>query len=339
MRILIIGGTVFVGRHIADAAIAAGHDVTLFHRGRSGADLFPSATHLTGDRNEDLSALSAGQWDATIDVCAYFPRQVRSLADALGGRGGQYVFISSTSAYRIPGSPGFTEDAPLAELDDPASEEFTDETYGGLKVACERVAIEMFGDTVGATVVRPTYVIGPHDESYRFTWWVERIARGGTVLAPGGAADPIQVIDARDMGSWVVSLVERSVTGIFHAVSPPPPFGFGDLLAAIAAEVAPPGTRLTWVDADFLVEFGESTETIPLWPGGDSEREINTADASRASAAGLAPRPIRQSIAEIHAAELATPGKPRAGVGLTREREAELLAAWHAIQAAGPNQT
>jgi nucleoside-diphosphate-sugar epimerase len=335
MRILIIGGTVFVGRHIAEAALAAGHDVTVFHRGRTGADLFPSATRLTGDRNEDLSALSTGRWDATIDVCAYFPRQVRQLAEALGGRGGQYVFISSTSAYRSPVSPGFSEDAPLAELDDPTSEEFTDEKYGGLKVACERTAIELFGAD-GVTVVRPTYVIGPYDATYRFTWWVERIARGGTVLAPGGAADPIQVIDARDLGSWVVSLVERWVTGIFHAVSPPPPFGFGDLLEAIATEVAPWGTRLTWVDADFLVEFGESLETIPLWPGGDSESEISTADPARAYAAGLAPRPIRQSIAEIHAAELATPHKPPAGVGLTAEREGELLAAWHAIQAAGP---
>jgi 2'-hydroxyisoflavone reductase len=339
MRILVIGGTVFVGRHIAEAAIAAGHDVTLFHRGRTGADLFPTATRLTGDRDQDLSALATGRWDATIDVCAYFPRQVRSLADALGGRGGQYVFISSTSAYRNPVSPGFTEDSPLAELDDPASEEFSEETYGGLKVACERAAMEMFGDAGGVTVVRPTYVVGPHDASYRFTWWVERIARGGTVLAPGGAADPIQVIDARDLGSWVVSLVERSVTGIFHAVSPPPPFGFGDLLEAIAAEVAPWGTRLTWVDADFLVEFGETTATIPLWPGGDSESDINTADPARAYAAGLSPRPIRQSIAEIHAAEIATPGKPPPGVGLTAERETELLAAWHAIKAAGPNQT
>ena len=339
MRILIIGGTVFVGRHIAEAAIAAGHDVTLFHRGRTGADLFPSATHLTGDRDADLTALSTGRWDATIDVCAYFPRQVRALADALGGRGGQYLFISSTSAYRSSVPPGFTEDAPLAELEDPASEEFTDQTYGGLKVACERAAIEMFGDADGATVVRPTYVIGPHDTSYRFTWWVERIARGGTVLAPGGAADPIQVIDARDLGSWIVSLAERSVTGVFHAVSPPPPFGFGDLLEAIAAEVAPWGTRLTWIDPDFLVEFGETTETIPLWPGGDSERDINRADPARAYAAGLAPRPISQSIAEIHAAELATPTKPPAGVGLTAEREVKLLAAWHAIQAAGPNQT
>src|SRR6266567_2128331 len=299
MRILIIGGTVFVGRHITEAALATGHDVTVFHRGRSGADLFPRATHLTGDRNENLSALSAGRWDATIDVCAYFPRQVRSLAETLDGRGGQYVFVSSTSAYRTPVAPGFTEDAPLAELGDPATEEVTDETYGGLKVACERLAAELF-------------------------------ARGGQVLAPGGAADPIQVIDARGQGNWITALAAGSVTGTFHAVSPAPPFGFGDLLGAIAAEVAPPGTTLTWVDADFLLEAGETAESIPLWPGGDPERDINAADPARALAAGLAPRPIRQTVADIHAAEQASPTPPRPGVGLTPDREAELLAAWRA---------
>jgi len=327
MRILIIGGTVFVGRHITEAALAHGHDVTVFHRGRSGKDLFAGTAHLFGDRNEDLSALSAGSWDATIDVCAYFPRQVRSLADALGGRGGRYVFVSSTSAYRTPVAPGFTEDAPLAELDDPATEEVTDETYGGLKVACERMAADMFASS-GVTVVRPTYVVGPHDRSGRFTWWVERIARGGTVLAPGGAADPIQVIDARDLSDWIVSLVSRSVTGTFHAVSPAPPYGFGDLLDEIAAEVAPPGTALTWVDADFLLDRGENAESIPLWPGGDSEREINTADPARALAAGLAPRPIRQTVAAVHAAEQASPTPIPSGTGLTAEREAELLADW-----------
>ena len=338
MRILIIGGTLFVGRHITEAAIAAGHDVTVFHRGRSGADLFPGIAHLTGDRNSDLSALAAGQWDATIDVCAYFPRQVRTLAEALGGRGGQYIYISSTSAYKAPVSSGFDEDAPLAQLADPATEEITDETYGGLKVAGERLAAELFGAD-RTTVVRPTYVVGPYDYSYRFTWWVERIARGGNVLAPGPMDGPIQVIDARDMGSWIVSLAERAVTGTFHAVSPPPPFGFGDMLDAIAAEVAPAGTRLIWVDADFLIEFGETAETIPLWPGGDSESDINTADPSRAYAAGLAPRSLSQTVADVHAAELASPTPPRAAVGLTPEREAELLTAWRAIQAAGPHKT
>jgi 2'-hydroxyisoflavone reductase len=328
----------FVGRHITEAAIAAGHDVTVFHRGRSGADLFPGVTHLTGDRDKDLSALADRQWDATIDVCAYFPRQVRTLAEALGGRGGRYLYISSTSAYKSPVSSGFDEDAPLAELADPATEEVTDETYGGLKVACERVATELFGADK-TTIVRPTYVVGPHDYTYRFTWWVERIAYGGDVLAPGPQDGPIQVIDARDMARWIVSLAEHGVAGAFHAASPPPPFGFRDMLEAIAAEVAPPRTRLIWVDADFLIEFGETAETLPLWPGGDAESDINTADPSRAYAAGLSPRAIDETIADVHAAELASPTLPRPGVGLTAEREAELLTAWRAIEAAGPHDT
>ena len=240
MRILIIGGTAFVGRYIALAAIDAGHDVTLFHRGKTGPGLFPEAEHLTGDRDEDLAALAAGQWDATVDACAYFPRQVRSLAAALGGRGGQYVFISSVSAYSPAVPPDYDESAPLAEVTDPDATQVTNENYGGLKVACEQASAEAFGP--GTTIIRPTYVIGPHDHSYRFTWWVDRIARGGTVLAPGDPDDPIQVIDARDQGAFVVSLLERAVTGTFHTVSPPPPFGFGQMLEAIAAEVAPPGT-------------------------------------------------------------------------------------------------
>ncbi|HVB46437.1 MAG TPA: NAD-dependent epimerase/dehydratase family protein [Streptosporangiaceae bacterium] len=328
MRILIIGGTAFVGRHLAQAALTAGHDVTLFHRGRTGRDLFPQATHLTGDRDQDLSALANRKWDATVDVCGYLPRQVRALAAVLGARGGQHVFISSTSAYRTPIAPGFTEqNAPLAELADPTTEVITDQTYGGLKVACERAAAELYDAT---TIVRPTYVIGPHDYTCRFPWWVQRIARGGTVLAPGDASDPIQVIDARDLADWVVSLIARSVTGTFHAVSPAPPFGFGDLLAAISSQVAPPGTELAWVGKDFLLAAGETDASLPLWPGGDSERDINAADPAAAYAAGLQPRPIEQSIAEIHAAELKSPTPAGPGIGLAPDREAELLDRWRA---------
>lgn len=332
MRILIIGGTAFVGRHIAEAALASGHDVSLFHRGRTGPDLFPQATHLIGDRNEDLSTLADGRWDATIDVSAYLPRQVRGLAAALGDRGGQHLFISSTSTYRVPAAPGFTEDSPLVELDDPDTEVIDDQTYGGLKVACERAVRELYGPS-GATIVRPTYVIGPHDYSYRFTWWVERIARGGTVLAPGDRTAPIQVIDARDMAEWIVSLVARSVSGTFHAVSPPPPFGFGELLDTIAAQVAPAGTELVWVDPGFLVEQGCDDTSLPLWPGADSERDVNTADPAAAFGTGLRPRPLSQSIAEIHAAELASPTPARRVVGLTPERERELLDLWRATTA------
>jgi 2'-hydroxyisoflavone reductase len=194
MRILIIGGTAFVGRHIAQAALDAGHQLTLFHRGRTGPGLFPQAAHLTGDRDLDLHALRAGRWDATVDVCGYLPRQVEALTEALDGRGGRQLFISSTSVYQTPVAPGFGEDAPLAELADPFVEEITGETYGGLKVACEQTLGRLYG--AAATVVRPTYVIGPYDHSGRFAWWVERLARGGAVLAPGDASDPIQVIDA-----------------------------------------------------------------------------------------------------------------------------------------------
>jgi 2'-hydroxyisoflavone reductase len=327
MRILIIGGTAFVGRHIAQAAIEAEHDVTLFHRGRTGAELFPQVTHLTGDRNQDLSVLRAGQWDATIDVCAYLPRQVRALASALGERGGRQLFISSTSVYRTPVAPGFDESAPLAELADGATEEITAQTYGGLKVLCERAVAELHG--ADSTIIRPTYVIGPYDRSYRFTWWVERLARGGEVLAPGPPQDPIQVIDARDMAGWVMALLEHAIAGTFHAVSPEPPFGFGDLLEAVAAQVAPAGTRLTWVDRDYLLVQGEDDASLPLWPGGDSERDANAASPAAALAAGLRPRPARQSAAELHDHELRFPTAIPSGTGLPPQREADLLAGWH----------
>jgi 2'-hydroxyisoflavone reductase len=328
MRILIIGGTAFVGRYIAQAAADRGHDLTLFHRGKTGADLFPQATHLAGDRDEDLSALSAGHWDATIDVCGYFPRQVRSLAAALRGRGGRHVYISSVSAYSPSVQPGYDESAPLAEIGDPDATEITGENYGGLEVACEQASTELFGP--GTTIIRPTYVIGPHDRSYRFTWWVDRIARGGTVLAPGDPADPIQLIDARDQGSWIVSLLERSVTGTFHAVGCVPPFGFGDMLAAIAAEVAPAGTRLTWASSDFLRDAGVDGAALPLWDEGDAgAANMMTANPAAAFAAGLTPRPLRQTVADIRA-EGREPGAGRPGVGISADREAELLARWAA---------
>jgi 2'-hydroxyisoflavone reductase len=332
MRLLIIGGTAFVGRHITDAALASGHEVTLFNRGRRNPGLFPQATHLVGDRDSDLSALEGGEWDATVDVCAYFPRQVRSLAAALDGRGGHHIFISSTSAYKVPVAAGFTEDAPLAEVDDPETEELTDETYGGLKVVCERTAADLYGEA-NIAVVRPTYVIGPHDLSYRFTWWVQRLAQGGTVLAPGDPADPIQVIDARDMANWIVDLAARRVPGTFHAVSPPPPYGFGDLLDAIASEVAPPGTELVWVDSQFLLAQGVDEASLPLWPAFDGYGDINAASPAAAIGTGLRPRPVTRSAAEVHAAQATDPVTPREGVGLSPEREATLLKHWSTSRA------
>lgn len=328
MGILVIGGTAFVGRHITAAAINAGHDVTLFHRGVTGAELFPAAAHLSGDRDADLTALASGSWEATIDVCAYFPRQVRSLATALANRGGRYVFISSVSAYSPSVPADYDESAALATVDDPDATEITNENYGGLKVACEQASSQLFGPDT--TIIRPTYVIGPYDRSYRFTWWVDRLAKGGTVLAPGDPDDPIQLIDARDQAAFVVSLLEGGITGTFHTVSPAPPFGFGQMLEAIAAEVAPPGTQLTWVASDFLLERGVDGATLPLWAEGEGDAaNMSRANPAAAVAAGLMPRPLRETVAAIRA-EDRVPGTGRAGIGIAADREAELLALWAA---------
>ena len=328
MRILIIGGTAFVGRHIAQAATDQGHELTLFHRGKTGCELFPGASHLTGDRDEGLSALADGSWDATLDMCAYFPRQVRSLAAALGGRGGRYVLISSVSAYSASVPRNYDESGPLADIEDPEATEVTNENYGGLKVACEQVAAELFGPET--TIIRPTYVIGQFDRSHRFTWWVDRLARGGTVLAPGSPDDPIQVIDAADMGIWTISMLENSVTGTFHAVSPEPPYGFGQMLEEIAAEVAPPGTELTWVPSEFLLAAGLDGAALPLWAEGESDgANMSTANPAAAFAAGLAPRPLRQTVADIQAEDRVPSGSPP-GIGISPEREAEVLAQWAA---------
>lgn len=335
MRVLVIGGTQFVGRHIVDAAIAAGDQVTLFHRGRTNPGLFPTAEHRLGDRDLDLSALESGEWDATIDCSAYFPRQVVRLAEVLGARGGHYVHISSVSAYQESVPFGFSEDAPLASLEDPTTEELTDATYGGLKALCELAAHTSFGATeaerglsgrggVPVSVVRPTYVVGPFDHTGRFTWWVERIARGGRVLAPGLAGNPFQIIDARDLAAFVVRLSHGEGTGSFHTCWPAPPFSFGDFLNLLVEVVGPPGCELVWVDPDLLTEAGLTQKDLPLWAGMGPGLEMMAADPSRALAAGLAPRPLAETVLQTHEHELSHPRQ--LPVGLDPGREAELLA-------------
>ncbi|MFF2547881.1 NAD-dependent epimerase/dehydratase family protein [Kitasatospora sp. NPDC058063] len=324
MRILVIGGTRFIGFHFAEAALAAGHEVTVLHRGRSGPGLLPDATHLIADRDADLSALRGRSWDATVDLCAYFPRQVRELAAALDpGAAGRYLLVSSLSVYDTPAAPGFAEDSPLLPADGPEAAEVTAETYGVLKVQCERAAREAFGPQT--LLIRPTYVIGPRDYTHRFDHWVQRLARGGEVLAPGRPDAPLQVVDVRDLTAWMLGLLAQGARGAYHAATPPP-FGMGDLLDAVAAAVAPPGTTLTWVSEDFLRAAGVPERALPLWPAAPEIRATSTADPAAALATGLTLRPVAETARDIR------PFEPLPDA-LAPEREAELLAAWHRRQA------
>jgi 2'-hydroxyisoflavone reductase len=325
MRILLIGGTRFIGRHVVTSAIEAGHDITIFHRGQTGADLFPDVEHRIGDRNSDLTALAEGSWDATVDTCAYLPAQVNELAEVLGDRAGHYQLVSSVSAYASP-PRGYSEDAPLAELDDPTVDDVTNETYGGLKVLCERAAVERFGPR--SVVVRPTYVVGPDDYTWRFPWWVARIARGGDVLAPGPADAPSQVIDVRDMASWMVGLLEQGAAGPFHAVGPSSTFTWREQLETIVSTVAPAGTTLHWVDEPFLHGAGLDETALPLWPGDDPDVLMMTADPAAALATGLVIRPLTETVTDTLAwtRTVEQPDKP----GLAAGDEAALLEKWRA---------
>jgi len=302
----------------------------LLHRGKTMPAGLEDAEHLLVDRDDAAlgEALAGRVFDATVDVCAYVPRQVTALADALGDRGGHHVYISTMSVYVDEQEFGFDESGPLATLADPTTEQVTGETYGGLKVLCEEAAVGAYGKDATA-LVRPTYVIGPHDPTGRFTWWVRRIAAGGRVLAPGPYHAPMQIIDARDQGEWCVKLAESGASGPFNSVSPTPPFGFGDMLDAAVRAVGPRGTELVWVDGDWLREQGEDGQTLPLWTEGVSEN-VMAGDPTRALNSGLSPRPLTQTVADTWdwMKDEDPPAVP--GWGLSSEREAELLALWDA---------
>jgi 2'-hydroxyisoflavone reductase len=319
MRLLILGGTKFLGRHTAEQALARGHEVTLFTRGRTNPELFPNAEHLTGDRDGGLDALESGSWDAVADMTGYVPRVVRASAELLRERVGRYLFVSSVSVYASLAEP-VSEDSPLGELEDPHTEEVL-ENYGPLKAACEAVVQEVYGDR--ATIVRPGLIVGPWDPTNRFTYWPSRLARGGEILAPAPPERHTQWIDVRDLASWMLDLLERDEPGIFNATNEGVPWG--ELLA---------GGEVTWVTDDFLreQEVGQWME-LPLWI--PDEPGITATDVSRAVAAGLRFRPVPETVRDTaawdaeHGSEVSPTLTGVSGAGLAPERERELLSAWH----------
>jgi 2'-hydroxyisoflavone reductase len=234
MRLLVLGGTQFVGRHLVSAALEAGHEVTLFNRGMTNPGLFPGARQLVGDRETgDLGALKEGEWDGAVDVNAYVPRAVRQAAEALDGRCGHMTFVSTGSVYDLSGLETVDESSPLATVEDPEAEEVTGETYGGLKVLCERAAEEAFPGRT--SIVRPGIVAGPHDPTDRFTWWARRMAEGGSVDVVARGSQPVQVIDGRDLGDFLLHVTVNRIAGVFNAVGPASPITLETLSEVCAA--------------------------------------------------------------------------------------------------------
>ena len=326
MRILMIGGTRFVGRAVTEAALAAGHDVTLVHRGGQ-SEAFPDATHLHVDRDGDLSALADGTWDATVDMCAYVPSQVRRLAAALGSRGGHHIFVSTVSVYAEPPAPGAGEDTALMPPAGDDDDEVTGETYGPLKVTCEQAALQAYRPDAVA-LVRPTYVVGPYDTSGRYPWWVIRAARGGRMVAPEPRDAPMQVVDARDQGEWIVRLAEERRSGAFTSAQPGITFErmLQDTLSGTGADA-----ELVWIDADWLKEHDVDGMAMPLWTEGTPEYSLALSPAA-AEAAGLTARPLtdiaRDTLA--WARQVGEDSVLRPAWGLTPERESALLTEWDA---------
>jgi 2'-hydroxyisoflavone reductase len=329
VRVLVVGGSRFVGKHIVEAAVARGHEVTLFNRGNRPAPA-GVARELRGDRDGDLSALQHGTWDAVVDTSAYVPRQVRSLVDALGGRVGYYALVSTISVYAEQTRPHLDEDAAVAKLDDEATEEVTDATYGGLKALCERVLAEGFeGPTL---VVRPGLVVGPDDPTDRFTYWPARLARGGEVLVPARPEAPVQCVDARALGAFTVRAMEQGLTGTFNATSEAGRFTLGGLLEACLAH-APEGTRLVPLDESWLLEQGVVPfADLPLWLPGEYSNFF-LVDSSRAHAAGLEDVPLDVTVRDT-LAWWRSSGAPTLKTGLSAERENEVLRRWRAERGA-----
>jgi 2'-hydroxyisoflavone reductase len=318
VKILVLGGTQFLGRAMVEAALDRGDEVTLFNRGETNPLLFPDVEKVRGDRATD--AIPDGQWEAVIDTSGYVPGVVRRSAEALKDSVERYVFVSSISVY-ADFATGPSEDSPRAQLgelpDDRLLEDYTN--YPGLKSLCEDVVTEIYDER--AVIVRPGLIVGPHDPTGRFTYWPHRVALGGEFVAPGPSEAQIQFIDARDLGAWLVDLCEQRVSGAFNATHPG--LSWAELVES-CLRVTGADAQPVWIDANWLADQGVGTwMELPLWLHGSDWVGMMDADVSRALAAGLTFRPLDDIVrGTLEHAETTD------DAGLKPERERELLEAW-----------
>jgi 2'-hydroxyisoflavone reductase len=319
MRILILGGTRFLGRAITEAALGRGDIVTLFNRGKSSPGLYPGVETVIGDRTDGLSALDGREWDAVIDVACYDPAVARLAAEALADRAGRYVLVSTVSVYASQGTTqAQLEDAPVGQLREGMA---FPESYGPNKALCEQVVRDVYGDR--ALVGRPGLIVGPLDPTDRFAYWPRRIARGGRVLAPGDPADRVQFIDVRDLAAWFADACHAGTGGVYNLTGTPLPFGrMLDLCKAAVHSDA----ELRWIPSERLAAAGvDPGMGIPLWIAEPGCEAINDVDSSRAVAAGLACRPVTDTIRDTLAWDAARGGPAPGAEGMPAAEEARLL--------------
>jgi 2'-hydroxyisoflavone reductase len=328
MNILILGGTIFLGRHLVDAALAGGHKVTLFNRGKTNPDLYPEIEKLRGDRTnlDDLQILLDRHWDAVIDTCGYFPHIVQLSAKSLKDLVERYVFISSISVYgEPPTTPGINENSSTAHLENEALVSYEKASYGTRKALCEQVIEnELSGRTL---TIRPGLIVGPHDPSDRFTYWPERLQRGGKVLAPGNPDAPVQIIDVRDLAAWTIRMIENEQAGVFNATGPAVPLSMRQVLET-CQQVAGTPAEFIWVDDEFLLAQGVTPFTdLPLWLPGPAVAMMEVS-IGKALDAGLTFRQLVETVADTLTWDNARSLDAQRINGISFERESELLDQW-----------
>ncbi|WP_421382785.1 NAD-dependent epimerase/dehydratase family protein [Bacillus salacetis] len=331
MKLLLLGGTSFLGKHIAQAALSKGHEVTLFNRGKTNPHLFPQAEKLTGDRESgDLSALGQGEWDAVIDTSGYAPAKVEQSASLLKDRINRYIFISSISVYKEFLTGEAQESDETGTLNHPDTEEVNGETYGPLKALCEQKLEQILPGRVLS--IRPGLIVGPDDTTDRFTYWVQRFSEGGEVLVPGSKERVIQWIDVRDLAQWIILMAEEGETGTYNVTGPQQGYSMKEFVEDLLL-IAPKETEATWIEDAFLVEREVTPFTqLPLWiPVNDQyPNGFILADYSRAMKKGLVLRNPRETIEDTMSWNR-TRGSVELKAGLSREEEAGLLSSWSVI--------
>ncbi len=327
MKILIIGGTRFLGRYLVESALNRNHEVTLFNRGQSNPDLYPDIEQIHGDRDGELDKLGNRTWDAVIDTCGYYPRIVTDSAKYLSDKAQHYTFISSISAYADLSKPGVNENSPVGIIKDTTIEEITEDSYGPLKALCEQAVEKQFPNNT--LVIRPGLIVGPHDLSDRFSYWVNRINRGGKVLVPEPKDYNVQYIDVRDLSDWTIKMIEDKKTEIFNGTGPDFKLSMSDFLNK-CREILNSETEFIWVNQQFLEKNKvENWTDLPVWIVDKKYAGMMLTSCAKAFATGLKFRPLEDTIKDTLKWCQARPNDYKWKAGLKIERETELIMKWN----------